>query len=374
MRKNQVIAMILAGGQGTRLGLLTKNTAKPAVNFGGNYKIIDFPLSNCINSGIRTIGVLTQYKPKELEMHIGSGESFGIDKNNGEVAILQSKEAEYTGTADAIYKNINYIDKHNPENVLILSGDHIYKMDYAKMLEYHNAKNADATIAVMQVPNEEASRFGIMNTREDLSIYKFEEKPKEPKSNLASMGIYIFKWHKLKQYLIEDENNELSDNDFGKNIFPQMLKKEKLFAYRFNGYWKDVGTVESLWEANMDILAGKFNLFDNSWKIYSKGLKDEIKITNDDMDIENSLVMNNCNIEGKVINSILFPGVKIGKNAIVKDSVIMANAEVEDNVIINKTIIDKESVIEYGTVIGDGNKVEVIQSKKLLIEERYVNS
>ena len=374
MRKNQVIAMILAGGQGTRLGLLTKNTAKPAVNFGGNYKIIDFPLSNCINSGIRTIGVLTQYKPKELEMHIGSGESFGIDKNNGEVAILQSKEAEYTGTADAIYKNINYIDKHNPENVLILSGDHIYKMDYAKMLEYHNAKNADATIAVMQVPNEEASRFGIMNTREDLSIYKFEEKPKEPKSNLASMGIYIFKWHKLKQYLIEDENNELSDNDFGKNIIPQMLKKEKLFAYRFNGYWKDVGTVESLWDANMDILAGKFNLFDNSWKIYSKGLKDEIKITNDDMDIENSLVMNNCNIEGKVINSILFPGVKIGKNAIVKDSVIMANAEVEDNVIINKTIIDKESVIEYGTVIGDGNKVEVIQSKKLLIEERYVNS
>ena len=374
MRKNQVIAMILAGGQGTRLGLLTKNTAKPAVNFGGNYKIIDFPLSNCINSGIRTIGVLTQYKPKELEMHIGSGESFGIDKNNGEVAILQSKEAEYTGTADAIYKNINYIDKHNPENVLILSGDHIYKMDYAKMLEYHNAKNADATIAVMQVPNEEASRFGIMNTREDLSIYKFEEKPKEPKSNLASMGIYIFKWHKLKQYLIEDENNELSDNDFGKNIIPQMLKKEKLFAYRFNGYWKDVGTVESLWEANMDILAGKLNLFDNSWKIYSKGLKDEIKITNDDMDIENSLVMNNCNIEGKVINSILFPGVKIGKNAIVKDSVIMANAEVEDNVIINKTIIDKESVIEYGTVIGDGNKVEVIQSKKLLIEERYVNS
>ena len=374
MRKNQVIAMILAGGQGTRLGLLTKNTAKPAVNFGGNYKIIDFPLSNCINSGIRTIGVLTQYKPKELEMHIGSGESFGIDKNNGEVAILQSKEAEYTGTADAIYKNINYIDKHNPENVLILSGDHIYKMDYAKMLEYHNAKNADATIAVMQVQNEEASRFGIMNTREDLSIYKFEEKPKEPKSNLASMGIYIFKWHKLKQYLIEDENNELSDNDFGKNIIPQMLKKEKLFAYRFNGYWKDVGTVESLWEANMDILAGKFNLFDNSWKIYSKGLKDEIKITNDDMDIENSLVMNNCNIEGKVINSILFPGVKIGKNAIVKDSVIMANAEVEDNVIINKTIIDKESVIEYGTVIGDGNKVEVIQSKKLLIEERYVNS
>ena len=374
MRKNQVIAMILAGGQGTRLGLLTKNTAKPAVNFGGNYKIIDFPLSNCINSGIRTIGVLTQYKPKELEMHIGSGESFGIDKNNGEVAILQSKEAEYTGTADAIYKNINYIDKHNPENVLILSGDHKYKMDYAKMLEYHNAKNADATIAVMQVPNEEASRFGIMNTREDLSIYKFEEKPKEPKSNLASMGKYIFKWHKLKQYLIEDENNELSDNDFGKNIIPQMLKKEKLFAYRLNGYWKDVGTVESLWEANMDILAGKFNLFDNSWKIYSKGLKDEIKITNDDMDIENSLVMNNCNIEGKVINSILFPGVKIGKNAIVKDSVIMANAEVEDNVIINKTIIDKESVIEYGTVIGDGNKVEVIQSKKLLIEERYVNS
>lgn len=374
MRKNQVIAMILAGGQGTRLGLLTKNTAKPAVNFGGNYKIIDFPLSNCINSGIRTIGVLTQYKPKELEMHIGTGESFGIDKNNGEVAILQSKEAEYTGTADAIYKNINYIDKHNPENVLILSGDHIYKMDYAKMLEYHNAKNADATIAVMQVPNEEASRFGIMNTREDLSIYKFEEKPKEPKSNLASMGIYIFKWNKLKQYLIEDENNELSDNDFGKNIIPQMLKKEKLFAYRFNGYWKDVGTVESLWEANMDILAGKFDLFDNSWKIYSKGLKDEIKITNDDMDIENSLVMNNCNIEGKVINSILFPGVKIGKNAIVKDSVIMANAEVEDNVIINKTIIDKESVIEYGTVIGDGNKVEVIQSKKLLIEERYVNS
>lgn len=252
MRKNQVIAMILAGGQGTRLGLLTKNTAKPAVNFGGNYKIIDFPLSNCINSGIRTIGVLTQYKPKELEMHIGSGESFGIDKNNGEVAILQSKEAEYTGTADAIYKNINYIDKHNPENVLILSGDHIYKMDYAKMLEYHNAKNADATIAVMQVPNEEASRFGIMNTREDLSIYKFEEKPKEPKSNLASMGIYIFKWHKLKQYLIEDENNELSDNDFGKNIIPQMLKKEKLFAYRFNGYWKDVGTVESLWEGGVN--------------------------------------------------------------------------------------------------------------------------
>ncbi len=374
MGNKDIIAMILAGGQGSRLGVLTKNLAKPAVPFGGKYRIIDFPLSNCSNSGIYTVGVLTQYKPLELNSHIGIGDTWDLDRRDGGVSILPPYQEEkggdwYKGTANAIYQNIEYIDRYEPEYVLILSGDHIYKMDYDKMLNFHKEKEADATIAVIEVPTEEASRFGIMNTREDLSIYEFEEKPKKPKSNNASMGIYIFNWKTLKKYLEEDELDELSSNDFGKNIIPKMLKDNKnMVAYPFRGYWKDVGTIESLWEANMDLLKkeNELSLNEKEWKIYSKNPVRPAQYIGEEAKIKNSLINEGCLVYGNVENSVLSQGVRVGNNTIIRDSVIMPNVSIEDNVIIEKAIIGAESVIGKGCKIGNGKEIAVIAANENL--------
>lgn len=378
MRKKEIIAMILAGGQGSRLGVLTKNIAKPAVPFGGKYRIIDFPLSNCSNSGIHTVGVLTQYKPFELNSHIGIGDAWDLDRRDAGVSILPPYQEEkggnwYKGTANAIYQNINYIDSHDPEYVLILSGDHIYKMDYSKMLDFHKLKEADGTIAVIEVPINEASRFGIMNTREDLSIYEFEEKPKEPKSNLASMGIYIFKWSVLKQYLIEDEKDKFSSNDFGKNIIPKMISDgRRMCAYSFKGYWKDVGTIESLWEANMDLLKenNELDLYDDSWRIYTNNSTSPAQYIGSKSIIKNSLVVEGCSIYGKVINSIIFKGVIIGKNSTIIDSVIMPGAIIEENAVINRAIIGSGSRIFKDTVIDNGENISVIASNEIINKEK----
>ena len=372
MSKNEVVAMILAGGQGSRLGVLTKKLAKPAVPFGGKYRIIDFPLSNCSNSGIYTVGVLTQYKPLELNAHIGIGSPWDLDRRNGGVSILPPYQEEtggnwYKGTANAIYQNREFIDSYDPEYVLILSGDHIYKMNYDEMLEKHKKSNADGTIAVINVPLDEASRFGIMNTREDYSIYEFEEKPKEPKSTLASMGIYIFNWKVLKRYLIEDEQDRFSSNDFGKNIIPKMIKdKLKMMAYPFEGYWKDVGTISSLWEANMDLLNNdnKLNLYDEEWKIYSSNDINPSQYIGEEAVINNSLIVEGCTVYGEINNSILFKGVHIGKNTVIKDSVIMPNAFIEDNVIIEKAIVGSDAIVRSGCTIGDGNEIAVIAANE----------
>ena len=372
MGKKEIVAMILAGGQGSRLGVLTKRLAKPAVPFGGKYRIIDFPLSNCSNSGIYTVGVLTQYKPLELNTHIGIGSPWDLDRRDGGVRVLPPYQEEkggkwYKGTANAIYQNIEYVDRYNPEYILILSGDHIYKMNYDKMLEFHKQKKADATIAVIDVPIEEASRFGIMNTREDHSIYEFEEKPKVPKSTLASMGIYIFNWKTLKKYLREDELDRFSSNDFGKNIIPKMIKDNlKMMAYPFEGYWKDVGTIQSLWEANMDLLDedNKLNLYDKEWKIYSSNQVSIAQYIGEEALIKNSLIVEGCTVYGNVEDSVLFQGVKIGKKAIIKDSVIMPNASIGDNVIIEKAIIGSDAIIRKGCRIGDGNEIAVIASSE----------
>ena len=364
--------MILAGGQGSRLGVLTKKLAKPAVPFGGKYRIIDFPLSNCSNSGIYTVGVLTQYKPLELNAHIGIGSPWDLDRRDAGVRILPPYQEEkggnwYKGTANAIYQNTEFIDSYNPEYVLILSGDHIYKMNYDEMLEKHKSSNADATIAVINVSIDEASRFGIMNTREDHSIYEFEEKPKVPKSTLASMGIYIFNWKTLKKYLREDELDRFSSNDFGKNIIPKMIKDNlKMMAYPFEGYWKDVGTIQSLWEANMDLLDedNKLNLYDKEWKIYSSNQVSIAQYIGEEALIKNSLIVEGCTVYGNVEDSVLFQGVKIGKKAIKKDSVIMPNASIGDNVIIEKAIIGSDAIIRKGCRIGDGNEIAVIASSE----------
>ncbi|MDU6522273.1 glucose-1-phosphate adenylyltransferase [Clostridium sp.] len=372
MGKSEIVAMILAGGQGSRLGVLTKKLAKPAVPFGGKYRIIDFPLSNCSNSGIYTVGVLTQYKPLELNVHIGIGSPWDLDRRDAGVRILPPYQEEkggnwYKGTANAIYQNTEFIDSYNPEYVLILSGDHIYKMNYDEMLEKHKSSNADATIAVINVSIDEASRFGIMNTREDHSIYEFEEKPKVPKSTLASMGIYIFNWKTLKKYLREDELDRFSSNDFGKNIIPKMIKDNlKMMAYPFEGYWKDVGTIQSLWEANMDLLDedNKLNLYDKEWKIYSSNQVSIAQYIGEEALIKNSLIVEGCTVYGNVEDSVLFQGVKIGKKAIIKDSVIMPNASIGDNVIIEKAIIGSDAIIRKGCRIGDGNEIAVIASSE----------
>ena len=374
MSKKEIIAMILAGGQGSRLGVLTKKLAKPAVPFGGKYRIIDFPLSNCSNSGIYTVGILTQYKPLELNTHIGIGSPWDLDRRDGGVSILPPYQGEkggkwYRGTANAIYQNIEYIDRYNPEYVLILSGDHIYKMNYDDMLNFHKEKCADATIAVIDVDIRETSRFGIMNTRDDLSIYEFEEKPIKAKSTKASMGIYIFNWKVLREFLIMDENDKLSENDFGKNIIPKMLESNiNLFAYPFKGYWKDVGTIRSLWEANMDLLniENKLNLYDNNWKIYSENIASPAQYIGNNSEINESLVVEGCIIEGNVEHSVIFQGVKIGKNSIIKNSVIMNNTIIEDNVIINKAIIGSNAKINRNCNIGDGEKIAVIASNEIL--------
>ncbi len=376
MGKKEIVAMILAGGQGSRLGVLTKDIAKPAVPFGGKYRIIDFPLSNCSNSGIYTVGVLTQYKPLDLNAYIGIGDPWDLDRRNGGVTILPPYQGEkggdwYKGTADAIYQNIQFVDRYEPEYVLILSGDHIYKMDYYKMLDFHKDHNADATIAVIDVPIEEASRFGIMNTKEDSTIYEFEEKPKNPKSTNASMGVYIFKWSLLKEYLIQDQLDKDSSNDFGKNIIPKMLNSgAKLVAYPFKGYWKDVGTIESLWEANMDLLKldNELNLYDNDWKIYSENQVRPAQYIGEKAKIANSLIVEGCIVNGDVEDSILSQGVSVGENTVIKNSVIMPNVKIGDNVRIERAIIGNDSMISNDCHIGDGKNIEVVGAYQCVIK------
>lgn len=361
MHKKECVAMILAGGQGSRLGVLTKRVAKPAVPFGGKYRIIDFALSNCTNSGIDTVGVLTQYQPLALNAYIGIGSPWDLDRRSGGVSILPpfvraNGGQWYKGTANAVYQNIDFIETHSPDYVLVLSGDHIYKMNYAQMLDYHKQQGAAATIGVIEVPWEEASRFGIMNIDDKHAIVEFDEKPAKPKSNLASMGIYIFNWPLLKDYLTEDENDQSSSNDFGRNVIPRMLKnKELMLAYPFQGYWKDVGTLESLWEANMDLLGEKpgLDLSERSWRIYSVNPTQPPHFLAHSSQVQNSLVNEGCVVYGKVRNSILFPGVRIGVNSQIFDSVLMPNVQVGENVIIHKSIIGNGTVVADNVAIGE---------------------
>ena len=356
LSKKEVVAMLLAGGQGSRLGVLTKKIAKPAVPFGGKYRIIDFPLSNCANSGIEAVGVLTQYQPLVLNEYIGNGQPWELDGMNSGVTCLSPYESKkgsewYSGTANAIYQNISYIDRYNPEYVVVLSGDHIYKMDYADMIKFHKEHDAACTIAVIDVSLEEASRFGILNTNEDGSIYEFEEKPAHPKSTNASMGIYVFSWKELRKYLIEDAENENSSNDFGKDVLPAMLNAgERMFAYPFEGYWKDVGTVESLWDANMDLLDPNLKL--DLRDIYSKNPMFPPHYVSETASIKNSNVSDGCIVEGEVENSILFPGVKIEKGAKVDYSIIMPNTVVKANADIKYSIVSENTVIGCNAVIG----------------------
>ena len=360
MRKKEWIAMLLAGGQGSRLYSLTKNLAKPAVPFGGKYRIIDFPLSNCVNSGIDTVGVLTQYQPLVLNEYIGNGQPWDLDRQEGGVFVLPPYQKSsgsdwYTGTANAIYQNLPFIERYDPNYVLILSGDHIYKMDYEKMLKFHKEKEADCTIAVLQVPMEEASRFGIMNAREDGRVYEFEEKPAHPKSNLASMGIYIFTWKKLKEYLERDAKTPGSANDFGKNIIPGMLaENERMYAYAFDGYWKDVGTIDSLWEANMDLLDPKvpLSLYDPDWKIYARNPALPPHYIAPGAHVQNSMVTEGCVIEGTVDFSVVFAGVTIEEGAVVRDSIIMPGSVVRKGAVVDYTIVAEQTIIGENAVVG----------------------
>lgn len=361
MKQTECVAMLLAGGQGSRLGVLTQSIAKPAVPYGGKYRIIDFPLSNCTNSGIDTVGVLTQYSPLELNDYIGSGKPWDLDRSNGGVHILPPYQNNkggdwYKGTANAIYQNIEFIKRYDPEYVLILSGDHIYKMDYSDMIAQHKETGADCTIAVIEVPLEEASRFGIMNANEDGTIYEFEEKPKAPKSNLASMGIYVFSWDKLRKYLEEDEADPNSSNDFGKNIIPNMLgANEKMVVYRFNDYWKDVGTIDSLWEANLDLLDPKIklDLSDKKWRIYSRTPSAPPQYIADSATVQNSLITEGCEIYGKVEFSILFDNVTIEEGATVQYSLVMPGATVKKGATVQYAIVAENAVIEEKATVGE---------------------
>lgn len=352
--------MLLAGGQGSRLYALTHDMAKPAVPYGGKYRIIDFPLSNCVNSGIDTVGVLTQYQPLVLHDYIGNGQPWDLDKQYGGAHCLPPYQTAlgaewYKGTANAIYQNISFVDRYDPEYVVILSGDHIYKMDYNDMLEHHKAKNADATIAVLDVPMEEASRFGIMITNDEGDIIDFEEKPKHPRSTLASMGIYIFTWSKLKKYLIENENNEAEDKDFGKAIIPNMMKAgEKLVAYAFDGYWKDVGTLDSLWEANMDLLNPNIpiDLYDPDWKMYSRNPVLPPQYIGENAVVENSMITDGCDVEGTVDFSVIFEGVKIEAGATVTDSIIMPGSVIKSGAVVEYAIVGENCVVGEGAQIG----------------------
>ena len=358
-RRKDCIAMLLAGGQGSRLLVLTHKTAKPAVPFGGKYRIIDFPLSNCVKSGIDTVGILTQYQPLELNNYIGNGQPWGLNRNFGGVHILppyaQSEKMEwYKGTANAIYQNIPFVERYNPKHVVILSGDHIYKMDYSKMLKYHIDNDSECTIAVREVPIEEASRFGIMNTNPDGSIYEFEEKPKNPKSNNASMGVYIFKWDILRKYLVEDEADETSDNDFGKNIIPALLRDgRRVFAYTFADYWKDVGTIYSLWESNMDLLDGKFNLRDKVFKTYARNYAKPSSYIAKGSSIKNSFVAEGCSVKGKIEHSIISTGCTIEEDAEIYNSVIMPEAVIKKGAVIKYAIVGEGAVIGENSRIGD---------------------
>ena len=357
--KKECIAMLLAGGQGSRLYVLTKNVAKPAVPFGGKYRIIDFPLSNCTNAGIDTVGVLTQYKPLELNSYIGSGQPWDLDRSNGGVHILPpymvegDKGSWYKGTANAIYQNIGFVDMYDPEYVVILSGDHIYKMNYMKMVEAHKIAGAACTISVLEVPWDEASRFGIMNVDDKDNIVEFQEKPKQPKSNLASMGIYVFSWQKLREYLVNDEADPASSNDFGKNIIPKMLDAgEKMIAYRFEGYWKDVGTLESLWDANMDMLSrGDLDLLDSDWPIYARLPAQPPAFLGKHAIVEHSVVTQGCDVEGRVFNSVLSDSVVVEEGADVSYSVLMPGVTVKRGAVVQYAILGE------GVTVGAGAKV-----------------
>lgn len=367
-QKKECVGMLLAGGEGKRLGLLTKKIAKPAVYFGGKYRIIDFTLSNCTNSGIDTVGVLTQYEPLALNTHLGIGSPWDLDRRNGGLSALppfieKTGGSWYKGTADAIYQNINFIEQYDPEYVLIISGDHIYKMNYAAMLDFHKKNNADATISVIEVPWDEASRFGIMNTGDNYVINEFQEKPENPKNNLASMGIYIFNWKVLKSYLLEDSTSPYSSNDFGKDIIPKMLADGKnMVAFPFRGYWKDVGTVKSFWEANMDLLrdSPSLQLSDPNWKIYSVNPNQPPQYIAPTASIECSMINEGCLIYGSVYRSILFYGVEIQENSHIKDSVIMPNVTVGKNVTIERAIINDGTIIPDNIVIKPSTPKDIV--------------
>ena len=393
-KKKECVAMILAGGQGSRLYVLTESTAKPAVPFGGKYRLIDFPLSNCVNSGIDTVGILTQYQPLQLNEYIGNGSPWGLNSTGGGIHILapyaHNKGSEwYKGTANAIYQNISFIDRYRPTHVLILSGDHVYKMDYAKMMADHVNNDADCTIAVLNVPIEEASRFGIMNTDEDGKIYEFEEKPKVPKSTKASMGVYIFRWDVLREYLIADDADPNSSNDFGKNIIPKLLGDGyRLFAHEFDGYWKDVGTIDSLWQANMEILGEDpiLNMRDGGDTIYARNYAHPASYIDPDAEIVNSYVAEGCSIYGKVYNSVISTGCTVEKDAVVSDSFIMPDAKVETHSTVRYAIIGEGSTVHANSRIGDnpqfydadkwgiavvGKDKEVMQNATILPKEIY---
>ncbi len=389
--KKETVTMLLAGGQGTRLGVLTRDIAKPAVPFGGKYRIIDFPLSNCINSGMDTIGVLTQYQPFDLNQYIGNGQPWDLDRLNGGVFILppyvKGKSGEwYKGTANAIYQNIEFIDRYDADYVLILSGDHIYKMDYSLMLKAHKEKHSDCTIAVIDVPLKEASRFGIMSVNKNNKITEFEEKPQKPKSTKASMGIYIFNWKVLKKYLIEDEENKKSNNDFGKDIIPKMLAdKQNLYAFSFEGYWKDVGTISSLWQSNMDLLSkDKKNSLDliNKWKIYARNTAEPPHFVGKNGKITNSIVTEGCLINGSVLNSVLSQSCVVEKGAVVENSVILPGAFIGENAVIKYSIVGEGGVVEAGAVVGssqsgpeDGEwKIAVVGPKAVIKKQSVVKA
>jgi glucose-1-phosphate adenylyltransferase len=367
-QSKEMVAMILAGGQGARLRELTKDICKPAIPFAGKYRIIDFALSNCMHSGVDTVGVLTQYKPMSLHTHIGVGVPWDLDRIFGGVYMLSPYQTEkganwYEGTANAIFENIEFIDYYNPEYLLILSGDHIYKMDYSKMLDFHKENEADATIAVIEVPEADVSRFGIMSTNEDGTIYEFTEKPKESESRLASMGVYIFSWSKLRKMLMDDSEDIKSDHDFGKNIIPKMLgQRDKLVAFPFSGYWKDVGTIDSYWEANLDLIKdySTLNLYEDKWRIFSKSTVNPPQYVGSEARIMNSIVSDGCVILGDVHNSVLFPNVTVGKNSKVMNSVVMANTTIEENVIIDKAVIGNDCNIRKNTVVSGESEVALV--------------
>jgi glucose-1-phosphate adenylyltransferase len=388
MPKEEMLAMLLAGGKGTRLGVLTRDIAKPAVPFGAEYRLIDFPLSNCSNSGITTVGVLTQYKPLILNSYIGSGSSWDLDRNNGGVTVLPPYVKEgggswYKGTADAIYQNIEFIDIHDPEYVLVLSGDHIYKMDYSEMLNYHKNKNADVTIGVLEVPWEETHRFGIMNTNQDQKIIEFQEKPENAKNNLASMGIYIFNWEYLKKYLeAEAEANDDSAGDFGHDIIPQMMADQlDFYAYTFKDYWKDVGTVESYWQAHMDLLGEnpELDLQDRNWIIYSVNPNRPPQYLSEDAVVDNSMINKGTQIMGTVKNSVLFFGVKVARNAVIEDSVILPNTRISSGAKIKNSIVGRNVIIEKDSQIGIENedqdlKITVIGDDEVIPETSNIKA